>query len=373
MSARHITWLEQLTDRLSVAGREERAVAWVEAWVARRSDLRLRKDPSGNLLITFRRRRGRPHTWLTAHLDHPGFLIGPETASNAHRFEFRGGVLDPYFEDAPVEIHTPRGVRSARVEELVVEGRRRTGTLRLRGGGPKPEPGDLGRWRFRARDLGVRGDRLRAHAIDDLAGVAAVLSAFDDLRHSTPDVGLLLTRAEEVGFVGAIAACEAQVLPADAEIICVEMSRSFVDSPIGGGPIVRVGDASSSFDADLTNRATATARALARRSSFAWQRKLMVGGSCEATAFGAFGYAATCLCLPLGNYHNMADIAAVQEGERPARVAPETISLADFTGLVALLRRLASDPAEPSLDLRLTEAERRLLAQSGSRQVTPSA
>jgi endoglucanase len=52
------------------------------------------------------------------------------------------------------------------------------------------------------------------------------------------------------------------------------------------------------------------------------QRKLMPGGACEATAFGAYGYEATCICLPLGNYHNMADIDGVQAGKRPVGVPP---------------------------------------------------
>src|SRR5215475_4018256 len=65
----------------------------------------------------------------------------------------------------------------------------------------------------------------------------------------------------------------------------------------------------------------------------------MAGGACEATVFCAYGYEATCLCLPLGNYHNMADLAAVQAGKnngRP-RVAREFISISDFDGLVDLL------------------------------------
>jgi endoglucanase len=65
----------------------------------------------------------------------------------------------------------------------------------------------------------------------------------------------------------------------------------------------------------------------------------MAGGACEATVFCAYGYDATCLCLPLGNYHNMADLAAVQakkNTERP-RVGREFIAISDFDGLVDLL------------------------------------
>jgi len=83
--------------------------------------------------------------------------------------------------------------------------------------------------------------------------------------------------------------------------------------------------------------------------SFRWQRKLMPGGTCEASAFLSYGYTSTCLCLPLGNYHNM--------NERTGRIAAETISVSDFDGLVRLLveigRRLDKPAKAPPLRERL--------------------
>ena len=64
---------------------------------------------------------------------------------------------------------------------------------------------------------------------------------------------------------------------------------------------------------------------------------VVTGGACEATAFSTFGYTSTCLCLALGNYHNMSDIDGVLAGRRPARVAPEHISIADYHHLVEML------------------------------------
>ena len=69
----------------------------------------------------------------------------------------------------------------------------------------------------------------------------------------------------------------------------------------------------------------------------------MPGGACEASAFACYGYASTCLCLPLGNYHNMVDIDAVLQGKRPAKVGSECISTADFHGLVTMLEVVARD------------------------------
>src|SRR5690606_40989277 len=112
-----------------------------------------------------------------------------------------------------------------------------------------------------------------APACDDLAGVAAALTALDQARKK-PELrhfGVLLTRAEEEGLLGAIAAARDGTLSADSRVLSIETSRRFADSPIGAGPVVRVGDASSVFDADLTNRLTAVARGAKRPH----QRKLL--------------------------------------------------------------------------------------------------
>ena len=141
-------------------------------------------------------------------------------------------------------------------------------------------------------------------------------------------------------------------MESEARVIALENSRSFADAPIGGGPIVRVGDRMSIFSPSLTGAVAKRAEEIAGGPSspsaqqkqsdgpkWKWQRKLMAGGACEATVYCAYGYEATCVCLPLGNYHNMADLDAVQAGtntERPA-MGREYVSLADYHGLVDLL------------------------------------
>jgi len=335
-----IRWLEQLTALPSVAGREEAVIDWVHRWVARRSDLRIVSDASGNLVITRQGRFRRSPVWITAHMDHPGFVLTEKLSAGRFTYEFRGGVLDAYFVGARVHLFGAGGRRTARVETIERSGRQRTGILRASGSGC--EVGDIGRWAFTTTQLGIRGGQLYAPACDDLAGVSAALAALDRLRKvsAASHVGVLLTRAEEVGFIGAIAAATTGTIREGTRLICVEMSRSYADSPIGGGPVVRVGDASSVFSPRLTEVMTDMATELAKRKpGFQFQRKLMPGGSCEATAFGAYGYESTCLCLPLGNYHNMGDLSGVEAGERRAKVAPEIISIEDYRGLVDLLVR----------------------------------
>ena len=151
-----------------------------------------------------------------------------------------------------------------------------------------------------------------------------------------------------------------------SRLICLENSRSFAESPIGAGPIVRVGDKASVFGPQLTNRISAIMTLHQQRHpSFKWQRKLMPGGTCEATTFASYGYESTCLCLPLGNYHNMVDIDGVAAGRRQARLGPEHISVSDYHGLVEMLvvccTRLDSAKI-PTIASRME----RLIAERGS-------
>jgi putative aminopeptidase FrvX len=101
--------------------------------------------------------------------------------------------------------------------------------------------------------------------------------------------------------------------------------------------IVRVGDARSIFHPPLTDVLFREARALAAEdASFRFQRRLMDGGSCEATAFCAAGYRAGGLCVPLGNYHNMRGLDGGRVG-----VGAEQVHVNDFASEVKLLVRLA--------------------------------
>ena len=49
-------------------------------------------------------------------------------------------------------------------------------------------------------------------------------------------------------------------------MLSIECSRQSADAPVGGGPIVRVGDASSVFSSELTNRVAETVKIRSRPS-----------------------------------------------------------------------------------------------------------
>jgi endoglucanase len=261
--------------------------------------------------------------------------------------EFRGGVNDAYFVGAKVEIfdneeNSYTGIiqsleaNAKPFKRVIVKLKKGVAGILLKD--------DVARWKFNSPF--VKNGLLHAPACDDLAGVAAAISALDDIKklRGLGHVGVLLTRAEEIGFVGAIAAAKNRTVPKSSRILCLETSRSFPDSPIGGGPILRVGDKTSVFGPKLTN---AAAEIMHAQKKVVWQRKLMPGGTCESTAFCEYGYLSTCLCLALGNYHNMKDIDGVLQKNKPAKVASEIISVNDFHELVEMLKIICRNLDKP--------------------------
>lgn len=371
--AEHERWLVELTSTPTAAGHEARVIAWVEAWLRSRPGVVAQRDPHGNIELRLQALApacapSDAPVYFTAHMDHPAFsverVIGPATVELA----FRGGVMDDYFIGArvrafpaaggPVEgFIEARGDLTKPFKSWVVELDAASDALRV---------GDTAVWALPPAEVlptdsfgrTVEGGCLHTAACDDLAALAGALAALDELRlraeagERVADVRVLLTRAEEIGFVGAIGASRDGFMPKRSRIIALENSRSFVhDSPIGAGPIVRVGDRINVFSPNLTASVAKVAELIAGRGAhtvavektakdgWKWQRKLMAGGACEASVFCAYGYESTCVCLPLGNYHNMADLDAVQAGSNtsPPRIARECIALRDFHGMVDLL------------------------------------
>lgn len=372
----------------SASGREEGVVAFVRRWVGERPDLTLKADPAGNLVIGFRpaaRRGGRAKAgarpaplFFTAHMDHPAFVVEKvRTVRSSHggptvELSFRGGVMDVFFEHAPITIHTeggpvpaalvgPAGAASPLGKMYLAEVDDPEGLLV-----GDIKVGDVATWQLPPAEIDARG-MLHTLACDDLSAVAACLCVLERLRGlraagaRVEHARVLLTRSEEIGFIGAIAACRHKTMPRGSRVIALENSRAFADSPIGGGPIVRVGDRLTVFTPWLTaacgqraeelfGGASSPASSQTRAQSTArrpWQRKLMAGGACEASVFCHYGYDATCLCLPLGNYHNMANLDELQAGTYdatllgPPRCAREFVHTQDFLGLVDLLVGLA--------------------------------
>lgn len=273
--------------------------ASIRETVRRTQGLRASEDADGNLLVTYG--RGRPGLVFACHTDHPALRAeGDGTATVL-------GGMPPH----PLEASMLVGARlrsfdpdGPRAQVTRILSSKRPMRVRLRAAGKLRKGQSL---ILDLPDLRLSGGRLQARVVDDLVAAAACLTLFDRLRRARyrGTVGALFTRAEEVGFGGALGWVRNTRLPRSTTIVNLEMSKALPHTPFGAGPILRVGDRSTIFDADVSLELETVARELAGGSpSFRYQRALMDGGGCEATIYAGAGFRAGALCLPLGNTHN---------------------------------------------------------------------
>lgn len=302
------------------------------------------QDVYGNVSITYRRGRRRRPLLLGAHIDHPGFVV---TAVKGRRLtlEFRGGLSASYGKGEPLRLYPAAGgatTGTARITSVQsVPGaarpaRRLSGAKATLAAGATASEGDLALWDV--PECRFRGEIVHARQCDDLAGAVSVLATLDRIAAAGRAGHLVgfFSRAEEVGLCGASAAARDRLLPEDALVVAVETSSMAGGrARQGGGPIIRVGDVGHIFSPRMTQWMTALAQGMAsERRGFRYQRKLMDGGTTEATSYDLYGYETGAACIALGNYHNA--------GPR-GRVAAETVHLGDLEGLVQLFERMHAE------------------------------
>jgi endoglucanase len=240
------------------------------------------QDEFGNVIAHYQQGSAPARFALAVHMDHPAY-VGDE---------FLGGVPESYREKNP----------------------------------PRRDFGAFSMWDLPAFE--IKDGRIYSRACDDLIGCAAVVATFQELERTGAEASVygLFTRAEEVGFVGAIQLGRSGRIPRDVTVISLECSSEKGGGgacKMGEGAILRVGDRTSIFDSD----ATAALGELAKRAEIPVQRCLMSGGTCEATAYQLYGYRSAALCVALGNYHNCGP---------DDRTEPEYVAIDDVRGLVRL-------------------------------------
>ncbi|NNM84666.1 MAG: M20/M25/M40 family metallo-hydrolase [Phycisphaerales bacterium] len=349
-----------------------------------------RRDRAGNIYLQYYYRpRSKRKLVFEAHSDHPGFVSLNRSRKGQLKAVFRGGVRYECFAGGRARFWLPESSGTqhslhalphingrwipAEITSVMPGRQSNEKVVQLAGVDASLPPGSIGMWDI--PDARVKRDILYARACDDLAGVAAALAALEELvlRKARTSLTVLITRAEEVGFAGSLAAIMNHEVEQTASVIGLETSSLQPESPQGGGPVVRVGDKTSIFSDRLTRFIGATAADLAYGTNdFYWQRRLMHGGTCDTTAFQAFGYDAAGICLALGNYHNMCKpTTRISEALRGGpHIAAETINVNDFSNLVTLLVAIAEslhkyNPDASALKSRLSKMyrqdQRRLL------------
>jgi hypothetical protein len=130
------------------------------------------------------RTRSAPKSTFAAHMDHPGWV----RAKNG-KLHFLGSVAKQYL------VHP-------RMKEF----------------------GDFAMWDLPAFEF--RNEQIYSRACDDLLGCAAIIYLFRELEANQVDVHCagLFTRAEDVGFVGAIKLAQSKMLSDQTTIFSLETS-----------------------------------------------------------------------------------------------------------------------------------------------------
>lgn len=289
---------------------EYHVAAAIEEYLEPLPHVSLEKDKYGNLIARYRKGRKKPHLAFAAHMDHPGWV------KHDGEEEFLGGVPKERLDQHEVEWFGPFGM-----------------------------------WKLTPFE--VEEGMIRSRVCDDLIGCAAIIALFMELEDAEVDADVygLFTRAEEVGFNGAVAMAKNWPLPKGVRFVSLETSAPRGGAEIGEGPAIRVGDRSSVFDdaitAELVDAAT--------EEKIPHQRCLLDGGSCEATAMNLYGIPAAGISVLLGNYHNVP----------PKRgIAEEYVSLKDAKNLVKLIFattcRMADAKVEPSKRAMKKRLEKRM-------------
>lgn len=318
--------------------------------------LAFRQDAFGNLLVRLcTDAKARPLV-LSAHLDHPGFDIIGEQSPGKYLARFLGGVGDVYFKPGlrvrlmPGSIPARLGRRVPHKTEkrFVLDGEERAGE-----GQTEPR---FAVWEL--EDFRVRQDEIEGRACDDLIGVSAILATLIQLKRTRARVHVIgvITRAEEVGFHGALMVAGAEEIPRESLVVSLETSREMPPVKIGQGVILRVGDRASIFDSEGTRFLAEVGNELVKKKRLQYQRALMSGGTCEATAYQEFGYQTVAVCIALGNYHNCG------AGEK---IAAEYVSVSDACGMVDLLTEAARKmPQFPKYAGKLPQRLRKLAREA---------
>lgn len=342
--------LSSLLEKPTAPFREDHIISAVET-ILKNEKIPYFFDPARNIVIgvksktdylkLIRKKSTEPVRIFIAHMDHPGFhgteWIDPELLA----FQWYGGSPTAHLEGARVWLADEEGlVGEGRVEkaELISSGRAiAKGIIRVKDLRHPVKAKEIsGGFDFR-KSHWLEGDLLYTRVADDLIGVFAILEtaiALKKLKRKTPFLGLI-TRAEEVGFIGTIAHLELGWFRSAKRpllAISLETSRALPGAEIGKGPVVRLGDRKNVFHSGSTLVFTSIAEKMLPGKH---QRRIMDGGTCEGSATTSYGIPTIAISVPLGNYHNQSfeggPDAAASNGP-----APEFVSVSDIAGLCTL-------------------------------------
>lgn len=339
--------MKKLHDLLSIPTapfREGFVIQWMISEL-KKNKVPFFQDEMGNIVVGFKsslfykkrlsKKSKSPLTLFIAHLDHPGFHGERWTSDNNLETIWHGGTPAQSIDGAEIWVSHPKSSEMipGRIltHELHSHGKSiHKATVELEKPFQDCAAKDLfGAFRFQS-SVWEEGDLLYTKAADDLIGAYSILETAIRLWKTKSPARLnfagLLSRAEEVGFIGTLRHLEEfYKKPAKTSVVCVslETSKTLPGAEIGKGPVVRLGDRTTIFHGAYSHLFSRLAQKLLPN---AHQKRIMDGGSCEGTAATVYGLPTIAISVPLGNYHN--------QGENGP--APEFVSVNDIAGMQTL-------------------------------------
>ena len=339
-------WLEiarSLLEQPTAAVKEILPQKVVRDFVDARPNLSLSEDAAGNLRVDYKGSQSkRAPLVMVAHLDHPGFHISAIDADSVE-LSFQGSVNGRHAIPGSRIQFFELGNAAPIGEGTLIERTDETGALktaRAKIDSGRAALDGFAMWAFPG--FSVQDDVIVTRCCDDLLGAAAALCVLDEISKLAPeDVAVtgFFTRAEELGFLHA-GSHPARNAAEECLHSVVGMFQSLRQRTAGPRGHCAGRRCVKHLRHGLDARPYLSAKKRAESDpSFKFQRKLMDGGTCEATPFCAHGYRASGLALPLGNYHNQA-----LDAENNPCMGPESVHIDDYRCEIELLVELSLHP-----------------------------
>ncbi|MDD2418692.1 MAG: M20/M25/M40 family metallo-hydrolase [Oscillospiraceae bacterium] len=335
-----MTRLKELCALEGVSGREGAVREYIlRALEASPAEIQASTDALGNIIAHIRgEKRATNKLAFVAHMDEVGFIITGATDEGFLRFSAVGGIDSSVIFGRRVRINGRYGVIGGRathqlkgddkkkevpLDKLLIDvaAQNKQEALKI------AKPGDVAV--FDSDFVKLRGDRIKARAIDDRGGCALLL----EMAAQTPeyDITLAFTVQEEVGLRGAKTAAF-QIEPDIAVVVdsttAADIAGVKADKQVckvGGGPVISFMDKRTLYDIELYDTIFETAKKIGVTP----QAKSMVAGGNDAGAvqLSRTGVRVAAISLPCRYLHS------------PSCV----ISEADFNATLKLLHALTGE------------------------------
>jgi putative aminopeptidase FrvX len=348
--------LLSLLEQPTAPYREGLVIQWIKNEL-NRSQVPFFQDSTGNIImgvaseqeyrILLGQNEKEPVRVFIAHMDHPGFHGVKWKNKQTLEVKWFGGSPRKHLVGSRVWISNPAGQVYDGILSSATLDKKKThlskGTVKIKENCSEHKaPTLFGGFGFR-KAVWEKSGIVYTKAADDLVGCfVAIETAKKAAKLQSRKFIGILTRAEEVGFVGCIAHFELGWLKTAKRplvIVSLETSRTLPGALVGKGPVVRLGDRAGVFSGPALEVLSQIAQ---KKLPKKFQKRVMDGGTCEATVAVVNQVPAVGISIPLGNYHNQG-FEGGPDCRGPEGPAPEFVSLSDIKGMLVLCEELLKD------------------------------